>query len=113
MLLGPESGMCEYPRARLFGTSGVPLRVYPGLKISGCCFPPSFLLILSCRLTYVQVSSPGLSPHPALLRPDVIHLVDPICLGVQALIALRILFPATPIVTGHHTNLPTDAEIFR
>jgi hypothetical protein len=55
---------------------------------------------------------------PAFLRalrsfePHVIHLVDPIWLGVQALIALQILFPSTPIVTSHHTNLPTYAEIF-
>jgi hypothetical protein len=33
MLLGPESGMREYARAALFGTFGVPLRVYMGLKI--------------------------------------------------------------------------------
>jgi hypothetical protein len=33
MLLGPESGMRDYAGARLFGTFGVPLRVYPGLKI--------------------------------------------------------------------------------
>jgi hypothetical protein len=42
----------------------------------------------------------------------VIHLVDPIWLGVQALIALRILFLSTPIVTSHYENLPTYAEIF-
>jgi hypothetical protein len=33
MLLGPENGMHEYAGARLFGTFGVPLKVYPGLKI--------------------------------------------------------------------------------
>ncbi|KAJ7921624.1 hypothetical protein B0H13DRAFT_146628 [Mycena leptocephala] len=61
ILLGPESGMREYPEARLFGTFGVPLRAYPGLKINFA--------------------------SPAFLRssgPQVIHLVDPIWLGVLA-----------------------------
>ncbi|KAJ7921562.1 hypothetical protein B0H13DRAFT_2415287 [Mycena leptocephala] len=55
---------------------------------------------------------------PAFLRalrsfaPHVIHLIDPIWLGIQALIALQIQFPGTPIVTSNHTNLPTYAEIF-
>ncbi|KAJ7927277.1 hypothetical protein B0H13DRAFT_1861460 [Mycena leptocephala] len=30
----------------------------------------------------------------------------------QAIIAPQILFPSTPIVTGHHESLPTYAEIF-
>ncbi|KAJ7927264.1 hypothetical protein B0H13DRAFT_1048276 [Mycena leptocephala] len=92
MLLGPESGMRDYAGARLFGTFGVPLRVYPGLKIN--FISPAFLRALRS------------------FEPHVIHLVDPIWLGVQALIALQILFPSTPIVTSHHTNLPTYAEIF-
>ncbi|KAJ7927324.1 hypothetical protein B0H13DRAFT_2556879, partial [Mycena leptocephala] len=55
---------------------------------------------------------------PAFLRalrsfaPYVIHLIDPIWLGVQVVIALQILFPSTPIVTSHHMNLPTYAGIF-
>ncbi|KAJ7755108.1 hypothetical protein B0H16DRAFT_1541084 [Mycena metata] len=34
MLFGPESGMIEYAGAKLFDAFGVPLRVYPGLKIN-------------------------------------------------------------------------------
>ncbi|KAJ7927315.1 hypothetical protein B0H13DRAFT_2312717 [Mycena leptocephala] len=93
MLLGPESGMREYAGARLSGTFGVPLRVYPGLKIK-CLHLPAFLRAL--RSFALQV----------------IHLIDPIWLGVQALLALQMLFPSTPIVTSHHTNLPTYGEIF-
>lgn len=92
MLFGPESGMADYAGARLFGTFGVPLRVYPGLKIN--FISPTFLAALRA------------------FAPDVIHLVDPIWLGVQTLSAIRVLFPATPIVTSHHTNLPTYAAIF-
>ncbi|KAJ7921585.1 hypothetical protein B0H13DRAFT_2655949 [Mycena leptocephala] len=51
---------------------------------------------------------------PALrsFAPHVVHLVDPILLSVQALIALQTLFPSTPIVTSQHTNVPTYTEIF-
>lgn len=33
MLLGPGSGMTEYSGHPLVGTAGVPLVVYPGLKV--------------------------------------------------------------------------------
>ncbi|KAF8180448.1 hypothetical protein K438DRAFT_1841873 [Mycena galopus ATCC 62051] len=92
MLLGPETGMTSYAGASLFGTFGVPLRVYPGLKVN--FISPAFLAALR-----------EFSPH-------VIHLVDPIWLGVQGLAALTLLFPNTPIVTSHHTNLPTYATVF-
>ncbi|KAJ7697245.1 hypothetical protein B0H17DRAFT_1197643 [Mycena rosella] len=92
MLFGPESGMTEYEGCRLFGTFGVPLRVYPGLKIN--FISPAFIRALRA------------------FAPDVIHLVDPIWLGVQALAAIAVLFPGTPVVTSHHTNLPTYAAVF-
>jgi hypothetical protein len=38
MLLGPEIGMREYTDARLFGTFGVPLKVYPGIKWVLCSY---------------------------------------------------------------------------
>ncbi|KAJ7927310.1 hypothetical protein B0H13DRAFT_2312712 [Mycena leptocephala] len=41
MLLGPESGTRKYAGARLFGTFGVPLRVYPVFKIN--FISPAFL----------------------------------------------------------------------
>ncbi|KAJ7921608.1 hypothetical protein B0H13DRAFT_2318307 [Mycena leptocephala] len=97
MLLGPESGMREYAGARLFGTFGVPLRVYSGLKI---------------KLTYFQASFPAFLRALRSSGLHVIHLVNPIWLGVQALVALQIVFPNTPIVMSHHTNLPTYAEVW-
>ncbi|KAJ7927309.1 hypothetical protein B0H13DRAFT_2556826 [Mycena leptocephala] len=65
MLLSPESGMREYAGARLFGTFGVPLRVYLGWGVFYVHFY-SFIF-------------------PSFLRAlRVIHLVDPIWLGVLA-----------------------------
>jgi hypothetical protein len=49
MLLGPESGMREYAGARLSGTFGVPLGVYPGMKtkyVLHSFFPIFHLLLL-------------------------------------------------------------------
>jgi hypothetical protein len=37
MLLGPEGGIKEYSGHPLVGTLGVPLVVYPGLKVGSCC----------------------------------------------------------------------------
>ncbi|KAJ6628565.1 hypothetical protein B0H10DRAFT_1990449 [Mycena sp. CBHHK59/15] len=92
ILLGPESGMDEYAGCRIFGASGIPLKAYPGLKIN--FMPPSFIRTLR------------------EFDPDVIHLVDPIWLGVQALALVKILFPGTPVVTSQDTNLPTYATVF-
>jgi glycosyltransferase involved in cell wall biosynthesis len=68
------------------------MRIYPGLKIN--FISPAFI----CALRK--------------FAPHVIHLVDPMWLGVQALTAITLLFPATPVVTSHHTNLPTYAAVF-
>ncbi|KAJ7885600.1 hypothetical protein B0H13DRAFT_2343178 [Mycena leptocephala] len=59
MLLGPESGMREYARATLFGTFGVPLRVYPGLKINFIS-PPSSAPCTPSPRTLSTSSTPSL-----------------------------------------------------
>ncbi|KAJ7159494.1 glycosyl transferase group 1 [Mycena filopes] len=92
MLFGPNSGMSEYAGARLFPTFGLPMPAYPGLKAN-------FL-------------SPDALRALREFAPHVIHLVDPICLGVQVLAAATILFPTTPIVTSYHTNLTAYAGVF-
>ncbi|KAJ6467899.1 hypothetical protein C8R45DRAFT_1219049 [Mycena sanguinolenta] len=96
LLLGPSSPLTltntSYAGAFLFGTPGVPLPSYPGLKIN--FLTPSFLSTLRA------------------FKPTVIHIVDPIWLGVQSLAALTLLFPDVPIVSSHHTNLPTYTQVF-
>ncbi|KAJ7921603.1 hypothetical protein B0H13DRAFT_146553 [Mycena leptocephala] len=64
-LLGPESGMREYARAALFGTFGVPLRVYPGLKINFISPPSSAPYAPSPR-----TSSTSLTPSDSACRPS-------------------------------------------
>ncbi|KAF7350151.1 hypothetical protein MVEN_01317600 [Mycena venus] len=92
MLLGPASGMTEYEGCRLFSAPGFPLKAYPGLKIN--FIPPSFIQALR------------------EFNPTIIHLIDPIWLGVQALLVAKIFFPGVPLITSHDTNLPTYATIF-
>ncbi|KAJ6505857.1 hypothetical protein C8R47DRAFT_1209802 [Mycena vitilis] len=91
MLFGPESGMSEYAGAQLFGTFGVPILVYPGLKAN--FVSPVFLRALRA------------------FAPHVVHLVDPLWLGVQALATVTSHLSTTPVVTSHHTNLPTYATL--
>ncbi|KAJ7488281.1 glycosyl transferase group 1 [Mycena latifolia] len=91
VLLGPNNGMEEYAGCRIWGAFGFPLRTYPGLKIN--FIPPSFIRELR------------------EFNPDVIHLVDPIWLGVQALVVIKFLFPGIPVVMSYDTNLPTYATV--
>jgi hypothetical protein len=76
------------------------------------CSLPLCARFLQERNQYISfIPTASSPPPPCALRsfaPHVIYLIDPIC--VQALIALQILFPSTPIVTGHHESLPTYAE---
>ncbi|KAK7001986.1 hypothetical protein R3P38DRAFT_3043398 [Favolaschia claudopus] len=93
ILLGPSNMQtAEYAGCQLFRAFGVPLKFYPGLSAN--FFPPAFVQVLRD------------------FQPDVIHLVDPIWLGIQALVIARILFPHIPLVTSHDTNLPAYATIF-
>ncbi|KAJ7624621.1 glycosyl transferase group 1 [Roridomyces roridus] len=92
ILLGPKSELKEYAGCRLYGAPGIPFSTYPGLKIN--FLPPSFLHQLR------------------QFNPDVIHIVDPICLGIQSLVCVKIFFPDVPLVTSQDTNIPTYAAVF-
>ncbi len=85
LLLGPESRMVSYAGAEIVGTVGVPLPFYPELKMN--FFRPLFLQ----RLRSFQ--------------PDIVHLVDPVMLGVGGLAAARLL--GKPLISSYHTNLAT------
>lgn len=90
LLLGPESGMTEYAGAEIVGTPGVPLPFYPELRLN--FFRPLFLR----RLTGFQ--------------PDVIHLVDPVVLGMAGPAVARML--GKPLVSSYHTNLAAYCKHF-
>ncbi|TKY90194.1 hypothetical protein EX895_000192 [Sporisorium graminicola] len=92
MVLGPETGIRQYAGHPVVGTFGVPLVIYPGLKLN--FMRPRFVRRLQ------------------QFKPDVIHFVDPIWLGAQMLPAVQKWLPEVPCVSSYHTNLPTYATLF-
>ncbi|WWD17615.1 hypothetical protein CI109_102056 [Kwoniella shandongensis] len=108
MLLGPSSTLTHYASHPLVGTLGIPLVVYPGLKLN--FLRPKFLRVIK------------------EFQPDVVHFVDPIWLGAQTLLAMELGWagdewvgdrgPALGgglsggVVASYHTNLATYATLF-
>lgn len=92
MVLGPETGLSQYAGHPVVGTFGVPLIVYPGLKLN--FMRPRFIRRLQ------------------QFKPDVVHFVDPIWLGAQMLPTVQKWLPDVPCVSSYHTNLPTYATLF-
>ncbi|PWN27450.1 UDP-Glycosyltransferase/glycogen phosphorylase, partial [Jaminaea rosea] len=92
MVLGPETGVREYAGHPVVGTFGLPLIIYPGLKLNFT--RPRFIRRL----------------HQ--FKPDVVHFVDPIWLGAQMLPIVQKWLPDVPCVASYHTNLPTYAALF-
>jgi len=90
LLLGPESGMEQYAGAELVGTAGLPLPFYPELKFN--FFRPLFIRRLS------------------EFDPDIIHIADPVVLGMTGVTAAR--FFNKPLVSSYHTNLATYCAHF-
>ncbi|KAK8866179.1 hypothetical protein IAR55_001330 [Kwoniella newhampshirensis] len=108
MLLGPSSALTHYASHPLVGTLGIPLVVYPGLKLN--FLRPKFLRVIK------------------EFQPDVVHFVDPIWLGAQTLLAMELGWAGNEwvgergpalggglsggVVASYHTNLATYATLF-
>ncbi|EST09795.1 Glycosyl transferase, family 1 [Kalmanozyma brasiliensis GHG001] len=92
MVLGPETGIRHYAGHPVVGTFGIPLIIYPGLKLN--FMRPRFVRRLQ------------------QFKPDIIHFVDPIWLGAQMLPTVQKYLPEVPCVSSYHTNLPTYATLF-
>ncbi|CAO1636676.1 unnamed protein product [Parajaminaea phylloscopi] len=92
IVLGPETGVREYAGHPVVGTFGLPLIIYPGLKLNFT--RPRFIRRLQ------------------QFKPDVCHFVDPIWLGAQMLPLVQKWLPDVPCVSSYHTNLPTYATLF-
>jgi glycosyltransferase involved in cell wall biosynthesis len=95
LIVAPEGGVAEYEQCRVAGMPGRPFPYYPELRLS---FPRS-------------------SVNRILedFQPDVIHAVEPVCLGIAALYSsggrdggrLRV-----PLVVSYHTDLPKYLRYF-
>ena len=90
LILGPESGMDQYAGAEVVGTFGLPIPVYPELKLN--FFRPLFIRRLQA------------------FQPDIIHLVDPAFLGAVGIAVANLL--KKPIISSYHTNLAAYCRYF-
>jgi hypothetical protein len=84
----PTGGPTYYAKTPVVGLPGHPFPLYPELRL----VPP-----------YVDVSR-----HLGAFRPDVVHLVNPVSLGLAGLQQARRL--DIPVVASYHTDIPGFAE---
>ncbi|MCU0550207.1 MAG: glycosyltransferase family 1 protein [Leptolyngbya sp. Prado105] len=84
LVFSPNGGLTEYKGARIHGVSGVPLPLYPELKLA---FP-----------------RPSIADELTRFKPDLIHIVNPAVLGLAGLFYSK--FHNVPLVASYHTHLP-------
>jgi glycosyltransferase involved in cell wall biosynthesis len=84
LVICPDGGLTEYRGAKIYGVSGVPLPMYPELKMA---FPrPSIGTVLED------------------FKPDLIHVVNPAILGLGGIYFAKSF--NIPLVASYHTHLP-------
>ncbi len=83
-VIAPAGSVAEFAGAKVLRVPGPGFPPYPGLRV---CLPDPRILWRLFRF-----------------RPDVVHVVGPVCLGLWALLAARLL--RLPIVASYHTDLP-------
>jgi len=83
-VIAPSGSVEQHAGARVLRVPGPAFPPYPGLRI---CLPDPRILWRLVRF-----------------RPDIVHVVGPVCLGLWALLAARLL--RLPIVASYHTDLP-------
>ena len=84
LVVAPEGGITEYKGAKVYGVPGVPLPLYPELKLA---VPPI-----------------GTKNAIEEFQPDLIHVVNPAFLGVGGIYYAKKM--DVPLVASYHTHLP-------
>ena len=84
LVVAPDGGLTEYQGARVHGIPGLPLPLYPELKLA---FPPV-----------------GTKEVIEKFNPDLIHVVNPAVLGVGGIYYAKTM--NIPLVASYHTHLP-------
>lgn len=84
LVVAPEGGLSEYKGAKIYGIPGMPLPLYPELKLA---LPPI-----------------GTKQAIEEFEPDLIHVVNPAFLGVGGIYYAKKL--NIPLVASYHTHLP-------
>lgn len=84
LIFSPDYGIQEYKGARIYGVEGIPLPMYPELKMA---FP-----------------RPSIGQELEAFQPDLIHVVNPAILGLSGLYYGKKF--NIPILASYHTHLP-------
>jgi glycosyltransferase involved in cell wall biosynthesis len=84
LVVCPEGGLREYKGAAVHGVPGLALPLYPEIK---ACFP-----------------GPSVGRALKGFKPDLIHVVNPVLLGLGGIAYARIR--GIPLVASYHTHLP-------
>jgi glycosyltransferase involved in cell wall biosynthesis len=84
LVVAPEGGLTEYKGAKVYGIPGMPLPLYPELKLA---LPPI-----------------GTKNAIEEFKPDLIHVVNPAFLGVGGIYYAKTM--NIPLVASYHTHLP-------
>ncbi|MBD1860464.1 MULTISPECIES: glycosyltransferase family 1 protein [Trichocoleus] len=88
LVFSPDGGLTEYKGAKIYGVPGIPLPLYPELKLA---FP-----------------RPSIGEALERFRPDLVHIVNPAVLGLAGLYYSKTL--KIPLVASYHTHLPKYLE---
>ena len=84
LVVAPEGGLTTYNGAEVFGVSGLPLPMYPELKLA--------------------LPRPAIGSALEKFKPDLIHIVNPAVLGMAGLFYAKLW--KMPLVASYHTHLP-------
>ena len=88
LVFAPKGAPREYAGSQIIGLTGLPMPLYPGLKL----VPPGT----------------DVSPELTAFDPDLVHVVNPAFLGLVGIRQARLL--DVPVVASYHTDLPGYAE---
>ncbi len=84
LIFSPDGGLKEYKGAKIQGVSGIPLPLYPELKLA--------------------IPRPTIRKVIEQFKPDLIHVVNPAVLGVGGIYYAKTM--GIPLVASYHTHLP-------
>lgn len=84
LVVAPDGGLTQYKGAKIHGVPGLPLPLYPELKLA--------------------LPSVGTKEVINKFNPDLIHVVNPAVLGLSGIYYAKTL--NIPLVASYHTHLP-------
>ena len=97
LMIAPAGGPDSYAGVPVLGVRGLRVPLYP----DGDGYPPK----------RVALPGPALSRALRAYRPDVVHAIQPVLLGVGAVAFAR--RNRVPLVASYHAHLPSYAKLYR